>query len=274
MSASINIEIDNFFSETLQKKKSTLSTTIFYHPDNASFAEIILALEDHHLSWLKRFFHATNTSQIIIFLYPDQKAMEKGFKRVLPSAHCCFTPIVGETSLIAFTALNNLDNVSPILVHETAHVYFHLITGSREIDTIRQSIPLWLDEGLALYLDSRFRQNFDEVRQQRLALFKKYDKDLLPDLMELYVYFNRLDDNEEFGPRGKLAYAFSYFCMCELVRRFGTQRVIGFLKELYGNSIVGDIFFKHFSFSIEHFNGLMKTSLFGQNSLKDIYESM
>lgn len=255
-----NNNIATFFTNLLKKHTTNGSITIFYHPKNEWFAKKILFLEKSYLSLLKSFYKINYNPQILFFLYPSKREMEKGFRRNLPNANCCFVPVKGKVSLITFTARNSLDSLSHILVHETSHVYFNFVTKSHEINNIQQDVPVWLDEGVALYLDSRFRKKPQELQKKRLLAFRDNLSNLLP-LTKMYTYFNRLDSDQEFGPRGSVAYVFSYFCVLYLIRRFGEERFVKFLKALSSNKNINKVFINFFNCSIPNFNNSIKRSL-------------
>lgn len=257
-------DVCNFFTNSLQAQKTAGSVTLFYHSRNERIAKDILFSEQNHLAWLKTFYRVNFNPKIFIFLYPNKREMEKGFKRRLPNANCCFAPVKGKVSLIAFTALNSLDSLDHILVHETSHIYFNYVTGNYEINNIQQIVPVWLDEGVALYLDNRFRKNVYELNKKRFSVFQENSAKLLP-LTKMYTYFNRLDKNHEFGPRGIVAYVYSYFCVLYLIRMAGEEEFMKFLKKLLINKDFSKVFRETFSFSVQSFDKKVKNYLLTAN---------
>lgn len=255
---SLSFSIRKYLTDSLKVKKSFSDIFIFYYHNDEKISYKILKLAEDARSHLQNFFQVSFTPKIVIFLYPNQFEMEKAFERPLPNDHCCFVPVKGETSLITFTSKINQKSLNQILVHEISHIFFTNITGNYEINDIQQIMPVWLDEGLALYLDSQFRYNMKKIEERRFSLFTKHSTDYFPNLTQLYTYFNHLDSEKEFGIRGQMAYAYSYFCVVKLIKTFGERRIVDFIKFLSPKKNFSDIFFSFFQFSLETFNEKMK----------------
>jgi len=235
--------------------------------------EIWLAEQDHRIAELcfkemndardhvEAFFEHSPNLKLFIFMYPTLSAMSKAFGRELPNESCCFVPIKGLESLITLvTPRRDLSSLKVALVHEYCHIVFGWVTGNREIDRIGQRIPTWLDEGVALFVDRKFRENFPETERKRLALIRRGADGWWPDLEDLYIYFNRLDGAMEFGQRGMLAYAYSYFCVRELIIRFGKQTFVEFAASLASCIDIPSQFHQTFGRSIAQFNSEMKNA--------------
>jgi hypothetical protein len=211
---------------------------------------------------VEAFFDYRPNVKLFIFMYPDLSAMNNAFGRDLPDENCCFVPIKGPEFLITFVApRSNLRSLKVILAHEYCHIVFGCLTGNRETGRTEQRIPMWLDEGVALFVDRKFRENFREIERERLERIRQGADGWWPNLEDLYTYFNRLDGETEFGRRGLLAYAYSYFCVKELMRRFDEQTFVQFAVSLAGCADIPSLFQQTFGFSIAQFNSEMKNSL-------------
>lgn len=223
-----------------------------------SCLSIMAEARDHVEALLE---HAPNT-KLFIFMYPDLASMSLAFRRELPHDDCCFVPIKGPESLICFIAHHaRLSSVKAILVHEYCHIVFASLTGNCETGPWRQRIPVWLDEGMALYADRVFRDNIAEIESRRLAFVRQEAGGWWPDLEDQYTYFNRLDGQTEFGPRGMLAYAYSYFCVKELIYRFGIKKIRRFAASLALCNDISSRFHKTFGISVRQLNWEMKRLL-------------
>jgi hypothetical protein len=115
-----------------------------------------------------------------------------------------------------------------------------------------------LDEGVALYIDSCFRENLPMIEKQRSELVKKGSNDWLPQLEGLHTYFNRLDESAEFGPKGMTAYAFSYFCVKELVSRFGQRTFVRFAASIGSCENINELFNQTFGMTVSRFDHEMR----------------
>jgi hypothetical protein len=214
-------------------------------------------------AYLKEFYAIDHIPCIAIYMYHDLQMMNEAFGRELPNDQCCFVPIKGDISLVTFTAKIGESCIKPILVHEISHVVFSFLSGSQEINNIQQTVPLWLDEGIALYLDNKFRQNKKQIEAKRLCLLKDSKINYFPRLSSLYTYFNRLDDTVEFGPKGMMAYAYSYFSVLSLINAFGESSLVAFIKSLKNNTLCFDELFKrYFDLSLDAFDDQTKAMLF------------
>ena len=137
---------------------------------------------------VETFFECSPKLKLYIFLYPDLNAMNGAFGRDLPDENCCFVPITGSESLIGFvTPRNDLSALKAALVHEYCHIVFGFLTGNREVGRFSQRIPVWLDEGVALFVDREFRENFPETERKRLDLLRQGAGGWWPDLEDQYT---------------------------------------------------------------------------------------
>jgi hypothetical protein len=240
----------------------TQGISILFSPEDKDSAgnaadEIVSAQRHVH-----DFFGFCPRTQLYIFMYPNLNSMSRAFGRNLPDENCCFVPITGESSLIAFiTPRANPASIRAILAHEYSHIAFAAFTRNHEIGDVCQRVPVWLDEGVALCIDRDFRPDFSSVEQRRLKTIREGVPDFWPDLSQQYKYFNRLDEGVEFGAKGLLAYAFSYFCVRKLIDRFGKRTLLDFLRDLADTDEIDNCFKRYFGFSVEDFSTEMKNVL-------------
>lgn len=238
---------------------------IWFADQDCQIAELCISEMNEARDHVEAFFDYRPNVKLFIFMYPTLSAMNKAFGRELPDEHCCFVPIDGPESLITFvTPRGNLRSLKVILAHEYCHIVFGCLTGNRETGRTEQRIPMWLDEGVALFVDRKFRENFPEIERGRLDLIGQGADGWWPNLEDLYTYFNRLDGETEFGQRGMLAYAYSYFCVKELITRFDEQTFVQFAVSLASCNDIPSLFYQTFGLSVAQFNSEMKRSL-GQN---------
>lgn len=248
---------NNFYLDCLEKtSNATANIDIAYSENNEHFVRYILSSIPMVITDIETFFSCKIHPRISIFIYPDISSMSKAFGRELKSDQWCFVPIIGEESLITFTANINKETIPHVLIHELSHVYFSRITGNVDVGNYRQSVPLWLDEGVALYLDSKYRHDFDQTLRKRLSTLKSKENKYFPKLMDLYTYFNRLDE-DEFGAKSLMAYAYSYFSVKDLIEQFGRGHMIDFIKQPDLANNFDFLFEAHFKFSLSTYNAKM-----------------
>lgn len=227
---------------------------IYYNRDHALLSEKIAIVLGDSLARLQDFYESSFSPFVHLYLYPTLEGMEEAFGRKLPHDQCCFVPLKGNAPIITFTAKIHELSLCQVITHELSHVFFAELTGCRETGRFQQSVPVWLDEGMALWRDREFRGGFKETRTRRLVLLQQSNPEEAPWLSAMYAWFNRLDDGEEFGPKGRVAYALSYFCVEELMNRFGRRIVLPFFRTLKGPGDFNERFKAHFSLSLEEFN--------------------
>lgn len=152
------------------------------------------------LAHLENFYSPDVKPAITVFIYPDLAAMSQAFGREIKSADWCFAPIITEPALIAFTA-GLRGSFSQVLTHEFSHVYFASLTGNQPAaKKFCQTIPCWLDEGIALNLDAAFRpEDFPATVRRRREILQTKETAYFPDLTDMYTYFNRLDEEKSFS---------------------------------------------------------------------------
>jgi len=250
---------DKFYHPSLSKSIRHKSLECFYTAGDESICGSIIDNFTEVERCLKKFYEVDYFPFVVIYIYHDLQVLNEAFKRKLPNDQCCFVPIKGDVSLVTFTSKIGESSVKPILAHELSHVIFSFVSGNKEINNIQQTIPLWLDEGVAMYIDKEYRVNFVEVEQKRANILKRHDVDYFPRLSLLYTYFNRLDEPIEFGPKGMMAYAYSYFCVLDLINSFGITTVVNFIKNLKNTRFdFGKIFEMYFDLSVEEFDDKVK----------------
>ena len=257
-------------TEALTSHRTKDGFYILFADQDSQIAELCISEMNEARAHVEAFFDYRPNVKLFIFMYPDLSAMNKAFGRELPDEHCCFVPIKGRKSLITFvTPHSNPHSLKVILVHEYCHIVFGCLTGNRETGRAEQRIPMWLDEGVALFVDRKFRENFPEIERKRLELIREGTDGWWPNLEDLYTYFNRLDGEIEFGRRGMLAYAYSYFCVKELIRRFNEQTFVQFAVLLASCNDIPSLFHRTFGLSVAQFNSEMKNSLVGNEHKYD-----
>lgn len=229
---------------------------VLYNDCSANMVDELASAVPAIVADLNEFYAASQQPRISIFVYPDLAEMSRAFGRELKSDQWCFVPLTGEHALVTFTAKLQSGTLAHVLTHEFSHVYFARVTGNVDMGHYRQSIPLWLDEGVALCLDRPYRNGFAQTLAARLQTLKTAASGYFPKLMEMYTYFNRLDE-DEFGAKSALAYAFSYVCVSELFETFGRAHVARFLHCPGLANQFDALFEEHFSFSLPAFNAAM-----------------
>lgn len=260
-----------YHTSDLSCRSSVDGVEIRFAACDLHIAESCLRIMEEARDHVEALLEHAPSSKLFIFMYPDLASMNLAFRRELPHDDCCFVPIKGPESVICFVARRTkLSSVKAILAHEYCHIVFDSLTGNRETGPWRQRIPVWLDEGIAMYVDSAFRDNLAEIESRRLALVRQGADGWWPDLNNQYTYFNRLDGTTEFGPRGMLAYTYSYFCVKELIYRFGIKKIRRFAASLASGNNISSKFHTTCGISVRQYNCEIKRLLVHREDRKPL----
>ncbi|MHC1711182.1 MAG: hypothetical protein AB9872_03420 [Solidesulfovibrio sp.] len=256
------IGLDRYYHPLLNRNIRHKNFECFYTAGDEGISGNVVDSLDEVVSYLKEFYEIDHISPIVIYIYHDLQMMNEAYKRELPNDQCCFVPIHGDISLITFSSKIGESSIKPVLAHEISHIIFSFLSGSQEVHNIQQTVPLWLDEGIALYIDNKYRLNIKEREERWANLLKQPSIDYFPRLSLLYTYFNRLDESIEFGPKGMMAYAYSYFCVLDLINAFGIATVVSFIKNIKNNKLDFDKQFEmYFGLSLDAFDNKTKMKI-------------
>ncbi len=263
------MKFSKFYVDSLKEKRKKKNVSMFYNSKDELKAKKIMGKINPALEYISSTYNVKKSPKISIYLYPDLNEMNMAFGRTLPHDQCCFVPIKGDQSLVTFTSNIKIINIMQILIHEFSHIFFNKITGNQEIGKFRQTKPMWIDEGLALLLDLNFRKDIKTVLLNRIKLFEEGFSKMLPKLSDQYIYYNRLDDNVEFGPRGMLAYSFSFFCVLELAVKYGKENLFKFIKNTLDMKPFEKLFYNFFDITLDNFDFTMRCKMKEMSKFKN-----
>ena len=132
-------------------------------------------------------------------------------------------------------ALQNLAEFERVLTHELTHAFVRSIAGN--------SVPQWMDEGLAMYFEG-------SDRSRRVAQLKSAPERL--PLARLEDSFGGFDD-----ARARIAYAESGVAVARLFEEAGTTGVANMLGDLAARVPFGAAFERHAGMTYEAFQQLL-----------------
>ncbi len=258
MKEDIPEEIKPFWISEFNKSCEIDNIKIYFSTDDYNYINNIKTRINEIQTFFKEEYKIPELPRVYLFIYSNLDLMSQVFGRTIKSANQCYVPVHSENGyLITFTRLVEKKYLMQTLIHEFSHVVFGSITGNKDIGGFKQKLPLWLDEGMALYFDKEFRTDFPSVRSKRIELLIPHFKNIL--ITDMYTYFNRLDKNE-FGPIGNAHYAYSYFAVEYLISLFSESLVIDFIKNLK-DSHFDSVFNDYFGLPIEEFGLKVKSHL-------------
>jgi hypothetical protein len=105
-----------------------------------------------------------------------------------------------------------------------SHELLHIVTGAATFNCEGQSMPVWLNEGLSMYIETRMQGASTRFDDDELS--RRVEQGTLPYLRELANEFSA------YGEDANLAYSQSGSVVAYLVRTFGPEQVPPLLEEI------------------------------------------
>jgi len=192
---------------------------IYYQsPDRQIVTELLDLLEDKYDS-LTQLFETELNQTVNVYLHPDRSSLAESSGIEEPSEWLVGVAI-NDTHIHLISPLNppgnhTRESVKKGLIHELVHICVASMTTTR--------LPLWLNEGLAVYYagQTEFKREVPGVLRSRLTF---------PTLSE----FN---DPELFEQ--KRGYAISYTLLEFMIQRYGEQALIAFVQNYPDYELLG-----------------------------------
>ncbi len=208
-----------------QEKKGT-HFIIYYHKDvNDEFVTTVIDYAERYYDELTqklgftRFDYWTWDKRAKIFIYPDQETYVKETRQPSWSSG-----VAAYDQKTIWTYPRESGFFDSLLPHEIGHIVFREVIGAR-------NVPLWLEEGVASYLEQAKRYGAEKVILQAMD-----DNTFIP-LRELssidgYALRMRSDVN--------VFYAEAVSIISYLIEKFGTERFNNFCKKLKDGKSLDD----------------------------------
>ncbi|MEA1872390.1 MAG: peptidase MA family metallohydrolase [Chloroflexota bacterium] len=216
--------------------------TLFWYEGSDSFARALMDVCQEGLAWLARDIGAYPEKPIKIYIYASTSDLKGAM--IFPQEW---------TGGVAFTAFSTIAiGISPseldwgkrALVHELTHLVVHQATFSPY-----GRLPLWLDEGLAMYnegeLDPAFRSYLEEA----------ISEDELISVRSLCSPFSA------YSEKARLSYAQSYSLVEYLLDNYGQDRMLDLLALLKQGSTYDEALTEVYGFDIDGLDACWRATL-------------
>ncbi|MCD6346750.1 MAG: hypothetical protein J7L96_04945 [Bacteroidales bacterium] len=182
----------------------------YQHADRQVISDIVEQLESHYGQIAKE-LGADLDHRVEVYIHPDRHSLLKASG--LESASRWLVGVaINDREIHLISPLNppgnhSYESVMDGLIHELVHVCV--------ANTTKRKLPLWFNEGLAVYYAKQYRFSQEVPGLVRDMLF-------LPDL-------NDLEDTESFERMH--GYALSYTIVEFMLREYGGDRVRAFIRQ-------------------------------------------
>jgi hypothetical protein len=184
---------------------------IYWYEWNQSFAESLMESAHQALDYLKETTGAVPESAIDIYIYNGSEDLQSSM--IYPQEW---------TGGVAYTSLNIIAiGITPdalswgqgAMKHELTHTVIHQV-----INNPYSGIPVWLDEGLAMYSEGLLSPQFTQY------LIKAVEDGNLLTVRSLSSPFSALTD------KASLSYAQSYSLVEYLIQKYGSDKMLELLN--------------------------------------------
>lgn len=218
-----NKSIDNDDSFKLQMENKNFEF-YSYNKDKKCLADLSKILEENY-NRISKELNITLKEKVIIEVYPDIKAFHDAMGS--PNAPNWVVGTGWKNKIEMVSPLNpggqhTYDTLMQVVVHEFTHVVISNINSDLE------SIPIWLNEGIAAYEAKQMSSN------SRSAIKEKLDSNDVPSLSEM--------NSSNFSEVG--GYVFSYTAIEYLIENYGYDTIVLLIKtptdleKILGNSMM------------------------------------
>lgn len=195
-----------------------------YNKDKKCLEDLSKILEENY-NRISKDLNVTLKEKVIIEVYPDIKAFHDAIGS--PNAPNWVVGTGWENKIKMVSPLNpggqhTYDTLMQVVVHEFTHVAISNINSDLE------SIPIWLNEGIAAYEAKQMSSN------SRSAIKEKLDSNDVPSLSEM--------NSSNFSEVG--GYVFSYTAIEYIIENYGYDTIVLLIKtpadleKILGNSMI------------------------------------
>jgi hypothetical protein len=232
---------DNRFS---WKMISWEDITIFWYQGDSSFAqELVIAAQDATYR-LADYTGAHLKEPLSLYIYANSRDLQEGM--IFPQEWTGGVAFTRYNTLAIAIAPTNLDWGMKTIAHELTHMIVGQITINPYGD-----LPVWLEEGLAMYVEGEMEPMFAAIFDKALA------ENSLISLRSLSSPFSAYADESA------LSYAESYSAVEFLINSFGQDKMLELLNTFKQGSSYDDALLAVYGHDISGIDTLWRKYLYG-----------
>jgi hypothetical protein len=185
--------------------------TLYWYQGNESFAWQLMAAAQAALARLEQDTGALLTEPVALYIYNGYDDLRGAM--IFPKEWTGGVAYPNFNAIVLGVSPGNVDWGVLTIAHEMAHLVVHRLTDNPYL-----GLPVWLDEGLAMYAQDTVGVEFID------SLDRAVKEDRLFSVRSLASSFSA------FGGQASLSYAQSYSLVEFLINRYGQPRMLELLK--------------------------------------------
>jgi hypothetical protein len=216
--------------------------TLFWYEGSASFARELMDACEEGLARLVQDIGAYPERPIKIYIYASTSDLQGAM--IFPQEWTGGVAFTAFSTIAIGIPLAELDWGKRALVHELTHLIVHQATFSPY-----GQLPLWLDEGLAMYNEGELDPDF------RSSLEEAISKNELISVRSLCSPFSA------YSEKARLSYAQSYSLVEYLLDNYGQDKMLDLLAILKQGSTYDEALTEVYGFDIDGLDALWRATL-------------
>jgi len=206
--------------------------TMYWYEGDRSFADALMSAAQDGLELLHRNIGVHLSNPIEIYIYANSRDLQNAM--IFPQEWTGGVAYPGYSTIAIGIDPGYLSWGMRSIVHELTHLVVHQMTDNPYLD-----LPVWLDEGLAMYMEGPLEDSFVYY------LGKAIENDALISVKSLASPFSAYAD------LSYLSYAQSYSLVHYLISSYGQEKMLELLTVFSQGSGYDDAFEKVYGFDIE-----------------------
>ena len=206
--------------------------TLYWYKGDTAFAEELLSAAVEGLDRLYENTGASITGPIEIYIYANSNDLQSAM--IFPQTWTGGVAYPLYNCIAIGIEASNIDWGLRTIVHELTHLVIHRMTYNPYLD-----LPVWLDEGLAMYMEGPLTQNFTHYLSQAV------ENDTLISVRSLASPFSAYAD------KSYLSYAESYSLVSMLIDTYGREKMLHLLTVMANGTDYDEAFLEVYGFDMD-----------------------
>ncbi|HEY95831.1 MAG TPA: peptidase MA domain-containing protein [Dehalococcoidia bacterium] len=208
------------------------STTLYWYKGDKEFAEELISAT---ITGLERLYESTGvgiTDPVEIYIYANSNDLRSGM--IFPQTWTGGVAYPLYNCIAIGIETSNVEWGLRTIVHELTHLVIHRLTYNPYLD-----LPVWLDEGLAMYMEGSLTQAFSDYLSQAIK------NDTLISVRSLASPFSA------YAHLSYLSYAQSHSLVSMLINTYGREKMLELLTVMTEGIDYDDALEKVYGFDMD-----------------------
>ncbi len=230
------------------------TVSVFWIEGDAATGQRYLDIAQRSLQTFQAELDLTYEQPLTVFIYPTFEDLQTTLLYLADwTGGVAFSDY--STTIFGVPADSDLTWAPTVMSHELLHI----VTGAATFNCEGQAMPVWLNEGLSMYIETRMdgaSTRFDED-----TLSWRIERGTLPYLRELATQFSA------YGDDAGLAYAQSGSVVAYLVQTYGRERIPPLLEEIRAGRAVDQALTNVYGLTTDTLDEAWRESLTGSDQI-------